>query len=183
MKLWKLFYVFFRIGLFTFGGGYAMLPMLKRDVVHKQNWATEEELMDYFAISQMTPGIIAVNVATFIGLKIRGMWGGIIATTGVVAPSWIVISLIASFLRFFESNPIMEKAFLGIRIVVVALILHTVIEMGKKVVKNLFDVTLMLCGFLLISTKLLSSIYVILLGVIIGTIRHLWKERAKNGTA
>ena len=94
-ELWSMFFAFARIGGLTFGGGYAMLPMLQREVVEKRGWATEEELMDYYAIGQCTPGVIAVNTATFIGQKYRGDLGGIVCTLGVVFPSLIIISLLA----------------------------------------------------------------------------------------
>ena len=93
-EYWDLFVSWFKMGLFTFGGGYAMLPMIQKEVIEKHGWATEDEVMDYYAIGQCTPGIIAVNAATFIGYKIKGVTGGIVATFGVVAPSLIIISLI-----------------------------------------------------------------------------------------
>ena len=101
MILLELFWRFFLIGAFTFGGGYAMIPLLEREVVEKHSWATEEELMDYYAVSQCTPGVIAVNVATFIGFKIGGNLGGVVATLGVVTPSLLIIMLIASILTNF----------------------------------------------------------------------------------
>ena len=98
--LWNLYAAWFRMGLFTFGGGYAMLPMIQKEVIEKYHWATEDEIMDYYAIGQVTPGIIAVNTATFVGYKIRGVIGGIVATLGVVSPSIIIISVILSGGRF-----------------------------------------------------------------------------------
>ncbi len=149
---------FFRIGMFTFGGGYAMLPMLIKEVVEKHHWATEEELLDYFAVSQSTPGIIAVNTATFIGMKYRGIKGAVAATIGVITPCWLVITVIANILEVFEDNPYVEKAFIGIRIVVVALILHAVIRMAKKIVKSVKDVFLFAAGAVLVGTGLLTPI-------------------------
>ncbi|MBP3925823.1 MAG: chromate transporter, partial [Clostridium sp.] len=115
-KYLDLFLTFARIGGLTFGGGYAMLPMLQREVVEKRGWATEEELMDYYAIGQCTPGIIAVNTATFVGQSTAGTIGGIIATLGVVFPSLIIITLIAAFLQNFAQLPIVQNAFAGIRV-------------------------------------------------------------------
>ena len=106
-----LFLTFARIGGLTFGGGYAMLPILQREVVEKRGWATENELSDYYAIGQCTPGIIAVNVATFIGNKRKGVLGGIIATFGVVFPSLVIITLIAAFLQNFADLEIVKHAF------------------------------------------------------------------------
>ena len=111
----NLFMAFFRIGAFTFGGGYAMLPMLQKEVVEKYHWATEDEIMDYFAIGQCTPGIIAVNTATFVGYKTRGIIGGIIATLSIITPSLIIITLIAAFLQNFADLAIVKYAFNGIR--------------------------------------------------------------------
>ena len=109
-----LFLTFAKIGVCTFGGGYAMLPILQREVVEKKGWATEEELTDYFAIGQCTPGIIAVNTATFIGQKYKGILGGVLATLGVVFPSLIIITLIAAFLQNFASYPVVAHALAGI---------------------------------------------------------------------
>ncbi len=177
-----VFYLaFFRIGLFTFGGGYAMLPMLMKEVVEKYKWVTEEELLNYFAISQSTPGIIAVNTATFIGTKYRGIRGAIAATLGVISPCWIIITIIARFLDLVKDNDMVESAFIGIRIVVVALILHSVIKMGRKAVKSLFDLFLFAFGFLLVATKWLAPVYVIFIGALIGLIVFSVKEVKTNG--
>ena len=99
--LWKLFITFAKIGAFTFGGGYAMLSILQREIVEINHWATEDEMLDYYAIAQCTPGVIAVNTATFIGVKHRGVIGGIVATFGVVLPSIIIILIIAAFIKNF----------------------------------------------------------------------------------
>lgn len=112
-KLLDLFLTFARIGGLTFGGGYAMLPMLQKEVVEKRGWASEEELMDYYAIGQCTPGIIAVNTATFVGQKTAGIAGGIIATLGVVFPSLIIITIIAAFIQNFSDLAIVQNAFAG----------------------------------------------------------------------
>ena len=130
--LFDLFYIFARIGGFTFGGGYAMLPMLQKEVVEKRKWATQDELMDYYAIGQCTPGIIAVNVATFVGTRLRGFWGALFATLGVITPSIIIIMIIAAFISGFQDIEIVTHAFNGIRAAVVALILSSVIKLSKK---------------------------------------------------
>ena len=113
--LLELFLVFAKCSAVTFGGGYAVLPILQREIVEDRHWATEDDLMDYYAISQVTPGMIAVNVATFIGLKLKGFWGGVFATLGTIFPSMVIISIIALFLTQFENNPIVVHAFAGIR--------------------------------------------------------------------
>ena len=128
----KLFLTFAQIGACTFGGGYAMLPILQREIVEKYGWATDAELTDYFAIGQCTPGIIAVNVATFIGHKLKGVLGGIVATLGVVFPSAVIIMLIAAFLQNFADLPVVIHAFAGVRACVCALILSSVLKLRKS---------------------------------------------------
>src|SRR5699024_3314601 len=125
-ELIDLFFTFSRIGVLTFGGGYAMLPMLQKEVVETKKWATEEEILDYFSIGQTTPGIIAVNTATFIGQKQRGTIGGITATLGLVFPSYVIISIIAIFMKNFSDSIILQHAFAGIRVSVYILILNAV---------------------------------------------------------
>ena len=129
-----LFLTFAKVGVMTFGGGYAMLPILQREVVDNKGWATEEELMDYFAIGQCTPGIIAVNTATFIGQKNRGVLGGIIATLGLVFPSLVIISLLAGVIEAFSHLEWIQHAFGGVRVCVCILILNAVMKLLKKAV-------------------------------------------------
>ena len=131
-ELLDLFFTFARIGELTFGGGYAMLPIIQKEVVEKRKWATEEEVMDYYAIGQCTPGVIAVNTATFIGYKNKGIIGGIIATLGVVFPSLVIISLISMFISNFADLEIVKHAFSGIRVCVCVLIINAVIKLGKS---------------------------------------------------
>ncbi|MBR5267671.1 MAG: chromate transporter [Lachnospiraceae bacterium] len=133
-KYLDLFLTFARIGGLTFGGGYAMLPMLQKEVVEKRGWATEEELMDYYALGQCTPGIIAVNTATFVGQNTAGNVGGIIATLGVVFPSLIIISIIAMFLQNFADLAVVQNAFAGIRVCVCVLVFNAVMKLWKKAV-------------------------------------------------
>ena len=129
-----LFWTFAKIGVCTFGGGYAMLPALQREVVEKRAWATEEELTDYFAIGQCTPGVIAVNTATFVGQKQKGASGGVIATLGVVFPSIVIIMVIAAFLQNFAHLPAVVHAFNGVRACVCALILSSVLKLRKTTI-------------------------------------------------
>ena len=110
-----LFMSFARIGAFTFGGGYAMLPMIQKEIVEKHKWATDEEVMDYFAVAQCTPGVIAVNSATFVGTKVKGVLGGAAATLGVIFPAIVIISVIAMVLQSFADIPAVQHAFNGIR--------------------------------------------------------------------
>jgi len=147
-KLSTLVFTFFKIGIMTFGGGYAMLPMLEKEIVQKHKWATYEEILDYFAIGQTTPGIIAVNTATFIGYKTRKNLGGVVATIGILLPSLIIITALASVLRAFQNNIYLAKAFSGIRISVSAMILGSVVKMAKKSIKNLTSIVLCLAALL-----------------------------------
>ena len=137
MELFELFISFAKIGVLTFGGGMAMLPMLQRELVENRKWVTEEEILDYFAIGQCTPGIIAVNTATFVGRKRKGIAGGIIATLGVVFPSLIIITVIAAFLSNFADYPAVKNAFSAIRICVCVLVINAVIKLVKKTVTDL----------------------------------------------
>ena len=132
--LMELFLTFAKVGMMTFGGGYAMLPILQREVVENKGWATEEELMDYFAIGQCTPGVIAVNTATFIGQKFKGFWGAVFATVGVVFPSLVIISLLAGVIEAFSHIIWVQHAFGGIRVCVCVLITNAVVKLFKKAV-------------------------------------------------
>ena len=130
--LWDMFITFAKVGVMTFGGGYAMLPILQREVVDNKGWATEEELIDYFAIGQCTPGVIAVNTATFIGQKKKGFAGAIAATLGVVFPSLVIISLLAGVIEAFSHLVWVQNAFGGIRVCVCVLIANAVVKLYKK---------------------------------------------------
>ena len=165
-ELLLLFAVFAKIGGFTFGGGYAMLPILQREIVDKRQWATQEELMDYFAIGQCTPGIIAVNTATFIGYKRKGVLGGIFATLGVVTPSIVIITVIAAFIQGFQHIEAVQWAFEGVRAAVVALTLSAVIKLGKKSLVDVATVVIFLVVAVLSAvTDLSPAIFVVAAGV------------------
>lgn len=144
-----LFLTFAQCGVCTFGGGYAMLPILQREVVNKRHWATDEELTDYYAIGQCTPGIIAVNTATFVGTRLKGPLGGIMATLGVVFPSVVIITVIAMFLKNFADLPVVAHAFAGIRACVCVLIFNAVVKLKKSSVIDLPTTVIFLLTFLL----------------------------------
>jgi chromate transporter len=135
-ELAELFFIFARIGVLTYGGGYAILPVIERELITKKKWVTMEEVMDYYTIAQVTPGIIMVNTATFIGYKRKGPLGGVIATLGVIFPSLILITFVAAFLTNYAEIPAVRHAFGGIRVAVGALITDTVIKMMKGVFKD-----------------------------------------------
>ena len=147
--LLDLFLAFARVGVMTFGGGYAMIPILEREIVDRHGWATEEELMDYYAVGQCTPGVIAVNTATFIGYKTAGTPGGVVATLGVVFPSVAIITLIAGILTSFADVPQVKSAFAGIRVCVCVLIFNAVLKLWKKAVVDKWTLALFLGVFLL----------------------------------
>ena len=149
MILLKLFAAFARVGVLTFGGGYAMIPMLEREIVDPRGWATSEELMDYYAVGQCTPGVIAVNTATFIGYKIAGKLGGVAATLGVIFPSFVIITVIAGIIQNFADIPAVKSAFAGIRVCVCVLIFNSVIKLWKGAVKDKAALALCLLVFLL----------------------------------
>ena len=163
---WDLFVSWFKMGLFTFGGGYAMLPMIQKEVIEKHQWATEDEVMDYYALGQCTPGIIAVNTATFIGYKIKGVMGGIVATFGVVAPSIIIISLISSLISNFSELEVVRHALKGIQVAVCVLMFVAIEKLLKKGVKDLPGILIFIAALALsLFTDLSTVIMVILAGL------------------
>ena len=149
MKLLSLFLSFAKVGVMTFGGGYAMIPILEREIVENRKWASSEELMDYYAVGQCTPGVIAVNTATFIGYKVAGPAGGVAATLGVVFPSVLIICLIAGILTNFADIPAVKSAFTAIRVCVCVLIFNAVVKLWKGAVKDKAGLVLFLIVFVL----------------------------------
>ncbi len=175
----QLFSSFFRIGLLSFGGGYAMLPILQREVVDKRGWATEEELADYYAVGQCTPGIIMVNTATFIGYKEKGVLGGIVATLSAVLAPFCIILLIAALLRNFADMPVVKNAFAGVRVCVAVLIFRAVLKLYKSAVPDrwafgIFFVVLFVSILLPVSPVLL-----VLASGLAGVVLKVWTEAAK----
>lgn len=165
-ELADLFLTFARIGGLTFGGGYAMLPMLQKEIVENRGWATEEELADYYAIGQCTPGIIAINTATFVGYRRFGVLGGIIATLGVVFPSLVIITIIAAFISNFADLPAVRHAFAGIRVCVCVLILNAVLKLRKKsVIDGPTSIVFFAVFLSSVFTPLSPVLFVILAGV------------------
>ena len=170
--LLELYLTFFKLGLFTFGGGYAMLPLLEREVVDKKGWASHEEILDYYAIGQSTPGIIAINTSTFCGYKVGGNIGGIVANLGFISPSIIIISIIAKFLQSFSHLAIIQHAFSGIRVAVCALVFYSVLKMIKKDANTglkfmVFVLTFVAIGFLSIS-PIVVVVTVGVFGILLG---------------
>jgi chromate transporter len=177
-EYWTLFWTFCRIGGLTFGGGYAMLPMLEKEVVERQHWTTQEQLLDYFAIGQCTPGIIAVNTATFIGYNRRGVLGAIVATLGVVFPSFVIISLISAVLSNFAHIAMVQHAFSGIRVAVCGLILQAVIKLLKSSVKNAMGWILLAITFLAVVLFDLSPVIVVIAAALTGILAGRGRKKA-----
>lgn len=177
----ELFLIFAKIGLFTFGGGYAMFPVIKRYIIEKRNWITEDELLDYYAIGQCTPGVIAVNVATFVGKKLKGFWGALAATLGVIFPSVVIILIIATFINNFADLWYVQSAFSGIRVAVIVLILNTIISMWKKSVQKPFDYIVFLLALILSYFDIMSSVLIVLISAVAGILITISKKDVKNG--
>ena len=167
-NLWELFWVFFKIGSITFGGGLAMLPIIEKELVIKRNWVTKEKLLDYFAIGQATPGIIAVNVATFLGYSRGGILGSIVATLGVVTPSIIIISVIAKFLSGFSENITVKKALAGINVVVAALLCKVLWSFRKKIFASILSVVLFALAFVGIAFFNVNTVVVVVASIVCG---------------
>lgn len=169
-ELFDLFWTFCKIGALTFGGGYAMLPLIQREIVENKKWSTEKEILDYYAVGQCTPGVIAVNTATFIGYKLKGIIGGIVATLGVIFPSIVIILIIATFLQNFADLAIVQSAFAGIRVAVVALIITTVVKLIKSSIKNYLGVIIAIIAFVISAFIGLSPVYVVIAAALTGFI-------------
>ena len=170
MKLLTLFLSFAKVGVTTFGGGYAMIPILEREIVDTKGWASSEELMDYYAVGQCTPGVIAVNTATFIGYKVAGVPGGIVATLGVVFPSVVIISLIAGILTNFADIPAVKSAFAAIRVCVCVLIFNAVLKLWKGAVKDRAALVIFAAVFVLSLFLNLSPVVFVLLCAVAGVL-------------
>ncbi len=181
----EIFLIFARIGGFTFGGGYAMLPMLQKELVENKKWTTNEDLIDYYAIGQCTPGIIAVNVATFVGYKTKGFLGAVFATLGMITPSIIIVGIIAAFVSGFQDYEVVQWAFAGIRAAVVALILSAMWKIAKKSLVDIFAVAIFIVvAILSYFTDLSPVIFVLSAGVCglvlnITGLRKLKEEKKK----
>ena len=176
-KIWELFITFVKMGSITFGGGMAMLPILQREVVERKHWVTEEELMDYYAIGQCTPGIIAVNTSTFVGQKVAGALGGIAATLGFVFPSLVIITLIAGLITNFSHLAWVKNAFAGIQVCVCVLIFNATVKLLKKAVVDRRTAVIFLV--VLVSSLLLnlSPVWFVLLAALAGILLKNWEVK------
>ena len=176
-KLWELFWTFAKMGAITFGGGMAMLPILQREVVDTKHWATEEELVDYYAIGQCTPGIIAVNTATFIGQKYGGVAGGIVATLGVVFPSLVIISILAGLISNFAHLAWVKNAFAGIQVCVCVLIFNATVKLMKNSVVDQRTAVIFLLVLVASVLLNLSPIWFVITAALAGVLLKNWEVR------
>ncbi len=175
-----LFFTFARIGGLTFGGGYAMLPILQREVVEKREWVSHDELMDYYAVGQCTPGIIAINTATFIGNRQKGVAGGITATLGMVFPSLIIITIIAAFISNFAELPLIKNAFAGIRVCVFVLVVQAILKLRKNALIDLSTVIIFITVFLCSVLTSLSPVIFVLLAGATGAVLQSMKGKIRQ---
>lgn len=179
-RFFDLFFTFARIGLFTFGGGLAMMPMMQKELVDKKQWITEEDLIDYYAVGQSTPGIIAVNVATFVGYRQFGIFGGIFATLGIIAPSLVIIMLLAGTINSISEYPKVQAALKGINVAVSALLTSVIVKFAKKTIKNIWNVLFMLISFVCIFVFKVPSYIIILTAILIGCLNSYRLLRAQK---
>ncbi len=175
----QLFQIFFKIGAFTIGGGYAMVPIIQNEIVTKRNWISNEEFVDLLAIAQSAPGVLAVNISIFVGFKLKGIKGCIVTTLGAVLPSFLIILLIAIFFQSFKDNVYVEKVFKGIRPAVVALIAAPTFAMAKSAKINRYTIWIPIISAVLIWLFDVSPIWIIIAA---GTLGFLW-GKYKNRTA
>ena len=175
----NLFMSFFKIGLFTIGGGLAMIPMMEKELINKKRWINDEELLDYYAVSQSTPGIIAVNVATFVGYKQAGIIGGIFATLGIVTPSWIIITILAFFINSISDYPMVQKALKGINVAVASFLTSVIINFSKKTIKNFYNGLFMFLAFVLVFFFKVPSYWIIISAIIMGILIVLVQDKIK----
>lgn len=178
-----LFGTFFKIGLFTFGGGYAMIPLIEREIAQRKGWIDKEKMTDILALSQSIPGAIAINAATFIGLTVGGRLAAVVSTLGVILPSFLVITLIAAFFGSIGGNRYVVMAFAGIRPVIVALIAWAAWKIGKASIRDLIGWAIALASFALVAFFRVSPVWVILGGAALGSVLYGFRPKKKGGAS
>ena len=179
-ELFEIFILFFKIGCVSFGGGYAMLPILQKELIEKRGWVTEQELLDFYALGQCTPGVIAVNVSTLTGYKRKKVIGGIVGTLGMILPSMIIITVLAALLHNFADIPAVKDAFAGIRACVCVLILNAIIKLWKKSIpdKISFAIFLIVLGISLFTD--ISAMFLVLGAGVVGVAVNALRKEAKK---
>lgn len=176
-RILLLFLSFLKIGAFTFGGGYAMIPMISREIVEKRKWITDDDILEIIAISESTPGPFAVNSATFVGYRVAGFWGAFFSTLGVVFPSFCIITVLSFVLTRFRNLKAVRYAFFGIRAGVLSLLIKALVNMYKKCPKGIFAYILMGAAFVVATFVHINAIYIILGCAILGLVRSFAAER------
>lgn len=176
----RLYWEFLKIGLFTIGGGMAMIPQLQQVAVNDKKWLSEEEMIDCIAISQALPGIIAINCATFVGMKQKGVLGAVAATLGVVTPSLVIIILAVTVLDSIGHNSYIQGAFTGVKAAVCGLILVTVVKLGRQILKTWFSWVLAVLSFVVIIVLGVNAIWAILAGAVLGVVYNAVKHRSEE---
>lgn len=179
-KCWLLFLTFFKIGAFTFGGGYAMIPLISRELSENKKWISDEDILDIIAIAESTPGPIAINSATFVGYKVAGFWGAFCSTLGVVLPSFVIISVISLVLRQFAHLKAVKYAFWGIRSGVLALILSAFVKMYKKCPKDVYAYIIAALAFALSVFTDINVIFIIIGCALLGLASYHYVNRRAN---
>ena len=179
-KLTQLYRTFFIIGGFTIGGGYAMLPLMQKEVVDNQGWVTEQEMVNYYAIGSSVPGVIAINTATMVGFRLRGLKGALASTAGMVTPSLFIIMFIAAFLTRFQEYAVVKSAFAGIRVAVFTIMVMAVIRIGRRVILNFWGWVYAVLSFVLVAVMDLSPIYLILAAIGLGVFLSLFRTRGTS---
>lgn len=178
----SLFWEFFKIGLFTIGGGMAMLPLIQKLVVEDKKWLSEEETIDCLAVSQALPGVIAINSATYIGKRLCGLTGALAATLGVIAPSFIIILILVHVLDLVTGNPVVDAAFMGIKAAVCGLVVVSAFRLGKKILTGPFSWALAITAFLLIAVFDVTALWAILIGAASGILYHVVYLNRRSGS-
>jgi len=168
--MWELYLTFLKIGAVMFGGGYSMLPLLMRELVDKKKWCTEEEVLDYFSLAQCTPGVIAINSATFVGYKRGKALGGVVASLGVVTVPLLMIIVIAAVLQNLMSYPLVQHIFAGVRVAVAALMTVTIVRLIQKAAKNGISWVIVIVSFLLLTVVGLDSVWLVLMAAAFGIV-------------
>ena len=172
-SLWQIFATFFKTGLFTFGGGYAMISILEEELVANRKWITNADMLDMLVIAESTPGVIAVNTATSVGFKLRGVLGAIVATLGVVLPSFLIITALTFFINEFSANPWYQAAFTGIQACVTILIINAFVKLAKQIERTWFSIILLIAAFAVAVFTDFDVIYIILIGGVLGIVYTL----------
>lgn len=168
--IFELFWIFFKIGAFTFGGGLAMLPLIRRELAERKKWISDEDMLDMLALAECTPGVIAVNSATYVGYSVGGFWGSLLATIGVILPSIIVITIISFFYQTFLENKVIAQIFYGVRIGAVVLILNALMKLYKVLKKDYMSYGFIVVALVFALLLDIPTITIIIFGMLIGAI-------------